>query len=100
MSASQVISGLKHGLIVSCQSEGDDPFNAPEYIALFAKAAEMGGAVGIRARQPEDIRAVRAAVSLPVIGITKGEFPDGFVLITPDFQDVQDLIHADRKSVV
>lgn len=89
-----VVSGLKHGLIVSCQSEGDDPFNSPQYIALFAKAAEMGGACGIRARQPENVKAVRDAVSLPVIGITKGEFPDGTVLITPDFQDVQALINA------
>ena len=70
MTAAEVISHLKHGLIVSCQSEGEDPFNRPEYMALFARAAEMGGACGIRARQPENVRAVRAAVSLPVIGIT------------------------------
>jgi N-acylglucosamine-6-phosphate 2-epimerase len=99
MSASQVILNLKHGLIVSCQSEGDDPFNSPEYIALFARAAEMGGATGIRARQPENVRAVRATVSLPVIGITKGEFPDGSVLITPDFSDVQNLIDAGASIV-
>jgi len=88
------IARIRHGIIISCQSEGDDPFNRPDYIALFARAAEMGGACGIRAREPENIRAVRAAVSLPVIGITKGEFPDGSVLITPDFGDVQAVIEA------
>lgn len=94
MSPHEVISSLKDGVIVSCQSEGDDPFNLPAYMALFARAAEMGGASGIRAREPENVRAVCAAVSLPVIGITKGQFPDGTVLITPDFQDVQDVVEA------
>jgi len=94
-----VISGMKRGLIVSCQSEGDDPFNRPEYTALFARAAEIGGASGIRARQPENVRAVRAAVSLPVIGITKGQFGDGSVLSTPDLQDVQELIDAGAAIV-
>jgi N-acylglucosamine-6-phosphate 2-epimerase len=54
----------------------------------------MGGAVGIRAREPENVRAVCAAVSIPVIGITKGEFKDGSVLITPELQDVQALLDA------
>ncbi|MDO8586630.1 MAG: N-acetylmannosamine-6-phosphate 2-epimerase [Armatimonadota bacterium] len=93
------ISQINHGIIVSCQSEGDDPFNRPEYIALFARAAEMGGACGIRAREAGNIRAVRAAVSLPVIGITKGGFPDGSVLITPDFDDVQAVIDAGAAIV-
>jgi N-acylglucosamine-6-phosphate 2-epimerase len=80
-----LLEKLRGGLIVSCQAEGDDPFNQPEFIALFARAAEMGGAAAIRAREPENIRAVHAAVGLPVIGITKDTFPDGSVLITPDF---------------
>src|SRR5436190_3843775 len=99
MATAELISRLKHGIIVSCQSEGNDPFNSPEYISLFAKAAEMGGACGIRARESENVRAVCAAVSLPVIGITKGEFPDGSVLITPELQDVQDLIDAGAAIV-
>ena len=40
----ELLKQLKGGMIVSCQAEGDDPFNAnPEYMALFAKAAEMAG---------------------------------------------------------
>lgn len=97
--ASEALSRLKHGLIVSCQSEGDDPFNRSDYIALFAKAAQMGGACGIRAKEPENVRAVCAAVTLAVIGITKGQFPDGSVLITPDFKNVQDLIDAGAAIV-
>jgi N-acylglucosamine-6-phosphate 2-epimerase len=89
-----VISQIRGGIIVSCQAEEDDPFNRPEYLALFARAAEMGGARGIRAREAENIRAICAAVSLPVIGITKGEFPDGSVLITGDFHDVEAVLDA------
>lgn len=99
MPAYHAIARLKGGIIVSCQSEGDDPFNQPDYIALFARAAEMGGAVGIRAREVENIRAVCEAVSLPVIGITKGQFTDGLVLITPDLSDVQDVIYAGATIV-
>jgi len=89
-----VLDELCGGLIVSCQAEGDDPFNKPDYVALFARAAEMGGAVGIRAREPENIRAIRAAVKLPIIGLTKGAFPDGSVLITPGFDDVAAVVSA------
>jgi N-acylglucosamine-6-phosphate 2-epimerase len=85
---------LQHGLIVSCQAEDDDPFNAPDLIARFAIAAEMGGAAGIRAREPDNIRAVRRAISLPIIGLTKGTYADGRVLITPDLRDVEALIDA------
>ena len=38
----------KKCFVVSCQSEGDDPFNTPSGVSLFAKAAEMGGADAIR----------------------------------------------------
>ena len=31
--------------VVSCQSEGDDPFNTPMGVSLFARAAEMVGAI-------------------------------------------------------
>lgn len=85
---------MRSGLIVSCQAEEGDPFHRPEYVALFARAAEMGGAVGIRAREPENVRAIRQAVQLPIIGLTKSAFPDGSVLITPEFSDVDALIAA------
>ncbi len=90
----KVIEQIRGGLIVSCQSEGTDPFNRPEYLALFAKAAHMGGAIGIRAQGVENIAAIRIAVDLPVIGITKGVFGDGWVLITPDYSDVDRIIGA------
>jgi len=91
----ELLKQLKGGMIVSCQAEGDDPFNAnPEYMALFAKAAEMGGAVGIRTQGIEKLKAIKRAVKLPVIGLLKSQFPDGTVRITGSYQEVEQLISA------
>lgn len=85
---------VKGGLIVSCQSEEPDPFNTPEYVSLFAKAAEMGGAVGIRSQGIEKTRSIVESVKLPVIGLLKTKFPDGLVCITGSFRAVEDLIET------
>jgi N-acylglucosamine-6-phosphate 2-epimerase len=90
-----LIDSLKHAMIVSCQSEGDDPFNAkPEYMALFAKAAEMGGAKGIRTQGIEKLKAIKRETNLPVIGLLKSKFEDGTVRITGSFDEVKLLIEA------
>lgn len=91
----KLLRQLKGGIIVSCQSEGDDPFNAdPEYMALFAKAAEMGGAIGIRTQGIEKLKAIKRVTELPVIGLLKSQFPDGTVRITGSFEEVEQLIEA------
>lgn len=91
----KLLRQLKGGIIVSCQSEGDDPFNAnPEYMALFAKAAEMGGAIGIRTQGIEKLKAIKRATELPIIGLLKSNFPDGTVCITGSFEEVEQLIEA------
>ena len=93
------LSSLRGGLIVSCQAEDDDPFNRPEYLALFGRAAEMGGARGLRACGAENIRALRASCSLPIVGITKSRHLDGSVLITRDFADVEAILAAGAHIV-
>lgn len=87
-----VITQLKHGLIVSCQAEGDDPFNKPELLAKFAEAAQQGGARGIRAQGIENIKAIREVTDLPLIGIVEGHFENGWVCVTPDFKDIEALM--------
>lgn len=88
------IGSLRGQMIVSCQAEEDDPFNAPEYVALFARAAMMGGAKGIRTEGVEKVRAVKRAVSLPVIGLLKSRFDDGTVRITGTAREVAELVAA------
>lgn len=96
----ELLKQLKGGMIVSCQAEGDDPFNAnPDYMALFASAAEMGGAIGIRTQGIEKLKAIKRATKLPVIGLLKSQFPDGTVCITGSFNEVEQLIAAGSDIV-
>jgi N-acylglucosamine-6-phosphate 2-epimerase len=83
---------IKNGLIVSCQAEGNDPFNTPDGVLLFAKAAIMGGAAGIRTEGFEKTKKIKENVNAPVIGLIKSYFEDGFVRITGSFEDVEKLI--------
>lgn len=92
MHTKDILSALKGGLIVSCQSEGDDPFNSPEGVTLFAKAAVMGGAVGIRSRDIDKTEMIVKSVSVPVIGLTKSKFEDGYVRITGSFREFEEIM--------
>lgn len=87
----EIISKLKHGLIVSCQAEGDSPFNSPEGVTMFARSAIVGGAVGIRSEGIEKTKMILKTVGVPVIGLIKSSFDDGSVRITGSFSDVDDL---------
>ncbi len=52
-------------------------------MARMALAAQMGGAVAIRANSPRDIRAIRKSVTLPIIGLYKAKISGYDVYITP-----------------
>lgn len=81
-------------LIVSCQARADNPLYGPQYMAAMAMAAEQGGAKAIRANGAEDVRAIRAVTTLPIIGINK-RWMDGYeVYITPDFASAQEVAEA------
>jgi N-acylglucosamine-6-phosphate 2-epimerase len=85
-----LFSTLRGGLIVSCQALPDEPLFGSDIMARLAIAAKQGGAVGIRANTPQDIRAIKSAVpELPLIGLWKVVLP-GFeeVYITPRLQEV------------
>jgi N-acylglucosamine-6-phosphate 2-epimerase len=96
--ACDVLDKIKGGLVVSCQAEEGSPFYEPGLMARFARAAELGGAVGIRAKEP-DIRAIREMCSLPIIGIDK-VYLEGFeVYITPRFEDAQRIAEAEAEII-
>lgn len=89
---------LPKGLIVSCQARADNPLHGPVFMGAMALAARDGGARGLRANGPEDIRAVKGA-DLPVIGIHKvfsDEYP---VYITPDFDAAAAIVEAGAEIV-
>lgn len=93
-----VVQKIKGGLVVSCQAEQGSPFFQPESMARFAKAAEIGGAVSIRVKEP-DIRAIKQMCGLPVIGIDK-VYLEGFELyITPRFEDAERIAAAGAEVI-
>jgi putative N-acetylmannosamine-6-phosphate epimerase/predicted NBD/HSP70 family sugar kinase len=99
MNLSASLQALHRRLIVSCQAWEDDPFHQPGLMALFARAAVDGGAAGIRANGPADVREIKAATGVPVIGIQKRMSADGRVLITPEFEDGAALAAAGADAV-
>ena len=68
-------------------------------MARFAVAAVEGGAAAIRAEGPDDIRAIRQAVRVPILGIRKQVQDDEKVLITPTFESAQELIAAGADMI-
>jgi len=68
-------------------------------MARFAIAAVCGGAAGIRAEGPDNVREIRAAVRAPIIGIRKLMQSDGRVLITPSFEDAAELMAAGADMI-
>jgi len=89
----------KRGLIVSCQALPGEPLYRQGTMALMALAAEQGGAIGIRSNGPDDIRDIKAAVKLPVIGLLKRDIPGSDIYITPELADVQAIIEAGAEVV-
>jgi len=86
------LDSLKGGLIVSCQAGADSPLHGPLFMAAMAQCARMGGAVGIRANGPADIKAIKKATGLPVIGINKKNYSGSEVYITPVWEDAEEVI--------
>ncbi|KFG69158.1 N-acetylmannosamine-6-phosphate 2-epimerase [Microvirga sp. BSC39] len=84
----------KGALVVSCQARADNPLHGPVLMAAMARAAEQGGARGIRANGSDDVAAIRAVTALPIIGIAKvwdDRFP---VYITPGFAQAEQIARA------
>lgn len=90
---SEIFKSLKNGLIVSCQAEDDSPFNSPEAVVMFAKAAIQGGAAAIRSEGVEKTKMILNQVHVPVIGLLKSKFEDGYVKITGSFEEVEKLFN-------
>lgn len=74
------------GLIVSIQPRPDSVMNTPETVALLARCAVAAGAAGVRIQGIADIAAVRAAVSVPIVGLIKRTYPgfSPYITVTDD----------------
>jgi len=90
---------LRGGLIVSVQAWRGSALDDPHVIAAMAQAAQEGGAVAVRIAGLDDLRAVRARVALPVIGLIKREYPGFEPYITPTLDEVRAVIAAGAEIV-
>lgn len=91
------IEQVRNGLIVSCQALPNEPLYGADIMARMALAAWQGGAAGIRANGADDIRAIRKAVPLPIIGIHKDG--DAGVYITPTLSHARVVVEAGADMV-
>ena len=90
---------IQNHLIVSCQALPDEPLHSSFIMGRMAKAAEDGGARGIRANTKADITEIKKNVDLPVIGIVKKNYADSEVYITPTMAEEKELAEA-RAEII
>lgn len=94
MTKEELKRALQGGLIVSCQVQHDDPVYSIDFVVKMAKAAQWGGAVGLRANSPDQIAAIKKEVDLPMIGLYKIWHDDTDVFITPTMEAARQVWEA------
>ncbi|NOU79588.1 putative N-acetylmannosamine-6-phosphate 2-epimerase [Paenibacillus sp. LMG 31459] len=87
------------GLVVSCQALEDEPLFGSHHMVAMAMAAKEAGAAGIRAGGLADIRAIKDAAGLPLIGLVKIQHEGSEVYITPTLEDAL-AVHAAGADIV
>ena len=94
-----ILESFKNGLIVSCQVQKDDPIYTDDMVVKMAEAAKWAGAVGIRANSPEQIKAIKEKVDLPLIGLYKIWHDDTDVFITPTLKACKQVWEAGAEII-
>lgn len=86
-------------LIVSCQPVAGGPLDRLDIVVAFALAAVAGGAAGLRIEGVANVREVRTATTLPIIGLVKRPEPGHPIIITATVRDVRELAEAGADIV-
>jgi N-acylglucosamine-6-phosphate 2-epimerase len=100
-SKEDIIQAIKGKLIVSCQALPNEPLYDAErsIMPYMAKAAELGGASGIRCNTVRDLIEIKKVTSLPVIAIIKRDYPDSPIYITPTMKEIDELISCHPEII-
>ncbi len=94
-----LLARLRGGLIVSCQAWPGSAIDDPHVLAAMAAAAAANGAVAVRMQGSENLRAGRARVAVPIIGLVKRGY-DGFEpYITPTLREVDEVVATGAEIV-
>ncbi|WP_447873230.1 N-acetylmannosamine-6-phosphate 2-epimerase [Serratia fonticola] len=94
-----LLDSLAGKLIVSCQALPGEPLHGAAIMAKMANAAYLGGAGGIIANGAQDIAAIKAQVTLPVIGVLNRHYSDSTVCLTPTVADIHGLMVAEPDFI-
>ncbi len=94
---SDLVERLRGRLVVSCQAYPGEPMRDPTTMARVAQACAQGGASAIRAQGLEDLRAIRAVVDVPLVGLVK--VGDDGVFITPTLRDALEVAATGAEVV-
>lgn len=95
-----IVKELLGKLIVSCQAYENTPLYGSDYMQKMAMSALIGGATGIRACWPKDIKSIRELGNFPIIGINKiWDDKNRGIFITPTFESAVEIIDAGADIV-
>ncbi|AGH82468.1 N-acetylmannosamine-6-phosphate 2-epimerase [Psychromonas sp. CNPT3] len=96
---SACLIALQQSFVASCQPVDFGPMDDPRIVSAMAQACINGGASALRIEGIENIKAVRAHVDVPIIGIIKRDLKDSAVRITPFIEDVIALKEAGANII-
>ncbi len=94
-----MLDEVRGKLIVSCQALAEEPLFGAEIMGRMALAAKEGGAAAIRAQGAADIREIKQATGLPIIGLIKRSYEDSEIYITPTMKEVDELLGAPCEMI-
>lgn len=98
-SSMDTLNTIRGGIIVSCQALEDEPLHSSHIMMRMARAAQIGGAVGIRANSPDDCLEIKKNIDLPLIGIYKRVYGESNVYITPTIEEVKSLLSVNPEII-
>ena len=94
-----LLDRLRSGLIVSVQARADSALDDPQVLAAMARAAQDNGAVAVRIQGVRNLRAVRARVQIPIVGIIKRQYEGFEPYITPTLREVREVLDCGAEIV-
>lgn len=94
ISAQTLRDRLRGQLVVSCQAAAGRPLDATPHIVALAQSAVLGGARAVRIEGIANVRGVRAAIEVPIVGIVKAQHPGFEAFITTQVDEVDALADA------
>lgn len=99
MAAADLLQRLRGRLVVSVQAQAGSVLGDAATIALLARCVVLNGAAAVRIEGAERIRAVRAAVDVPVIGLIKRAHAGFEPYITATLDEVREIVAAGAEIV-